>query len=234
VASAGHLSAIGGFVVLAVFLAPLWRGLAPACKRGWRAPAAWARLVVVSVTTGAVMRIASRCLALASLFLGRDPATTAPFGPVIRWQCPAPGHVLLSLVTLAVLTPFVEETVSRGLILSELKARCVPFAISISAALFAVFHVPGTIPMAFLFGVVAANLVIRQGTLWGAFLAHATFNALIVIDSMCLRLEWQPSTPVPVGLLLLSAAAALVLLAFTLARAGDAGPAGPGRPSGAS
>lgn len=228
--SAAHLSAIAGFLVFALFMAPLWRRLAPALVRGWRRPGAWAGLIAASVATGIVMRLASRCLALARLYLATGgPGGDGPSAPIVHWQCPPAGYVLLSVAVLAIATPLVEETVSRGLILAELRARRVPFAIAISAGAFAVFHDPGTIPMAFLFGIVAAHLAIRQGTLWGAFFAHATFNALVLVDSDCLRLAAGPAPSVPAGLLLIGTTVGLVLLAVRIANAGGAGPAGPGR-----
>ena len=233
--SAAHLSAIAGFLALAVFMAPLWRRLAPAIILSWRPPSAFLKLVVLSVAVGVIMRLASYSLALSSLvFRPSGPLDGNPPGPIAWWQCPPAGSLVLSLAVLAAATPFVEETVSRGLILAELRARRVPFAITISAALFAVFHDPGTIPLAFLFGIVAARLAIRQGTLWGAFVAHATFNALVAVDSNCLGLAWQPARSVPGGVFLVAATGAMVLLALRIARAGGAGPDGPDRPSSTS
>ena len=98
-----------------------------------------------------------------------------------------------TFLILAVLAPFVEEVLFRGLVFGNLKAKSRVLAYLVSAALFAAFHVwqfaavhqdvahlilclQYLVP-----GVVLAWAYERSGTLWSAIGVHAAANALAAL-----------------------------------------------------
>ena len=223
--SADHLSAIAGFVMLATMLAPL---LAPACtslRELFRLPDEWPRVIVVAVLSGLLLRAAGWFIAVATVFLGiHGEPDSVPGGPVFWWQCPSWKYLALSVSVLAIVTPLVEETISRGLILGGLLAKRVRGAVPLSAALFAAFHAPHNLVIAFLFGMTTAKMMMRDRRLLGPLVAHATFNGLTVVDWDCLRGTWEPrSTSLQTGIACLLAAATLWIVTMRLSRTGDTG-----------
>ena len=223
---AKHLSAIPAFVALAVFLWPVVRPLRAKISLFASRPSSWPGLVISSIGIGLAMRVVYWCLLIASIGLGLhgpgDPGRAA--GPMFWWHCPSASHVAVSLGVLAVLTPLVEEFISRGLVLHALLGRGRMFAVVCSAALFAVMHAFDNIPFAFLFGLVAGLQVLHQRSLWGPVITHATFNGLITLDWDCLHGIWVPATP-PVALGIAAAIGAIIAgaAACRLATRGTAG-----------
>jgi membrane protease YdiL (CAAX protease family) len=231
--SADHLSAIAGHFILAIMLAPLLAPARASVLALFRAPADWRRVVITAILSGLLLRAAGWSIAFGAVFLGvhGEPEFGAA-GPLFWWQCPSWSYLSLSIGVLAVATPLVEETLNRGVILGGLLARGVRGSVTLSAALFAAFHAVHNLPIAFLFGVTAARMMIRDRSLLGPVIGHATFNALTVVDWDCIDGVWAPAcTSLAAGLGSFLIAAALWVAAMQIVGIGGAGPsARPGAP----
>ncbi|MEQ8207733.1 MAG: CPBP family intramembrane glutamic endopeptidase [Woeseia sp.] len=195
IANATHLSYLVVPPVLLALLLPLLREhKATVLERLNFQQLTW-KLIGTGLLLGVLLRISNWC-ALIILGVVQLPTTDAPIFnemPITGFQCP-PVSALLSLVTIfAMLTPVVEEALNRGLILHWLLVRGRRVAIVLSAFFFAIFHAPEDIPFAFGFGLFAAVYVLNSGNLWGAIIAHGTFNGLNALDWLCFRIVWQPS-----------------------------------------
>jgi membrane protease YdiL (CAAX protease family) len=125
---------------------------------------------------------------------------------------------------MVILTPLIEEVISRGLILRSLLHHGRTFAVVVSAVLFALLHVYDSVPFAFVFGVIAAIQMQSAQTLWGPVIAHATYNLTVIFDQHCLNSSWvagATSAAFTTGAILLT-----ILTVFTaawLARQNSAG-----------
>jgi membrane protease YdiL (CAAX protease family) len=219
------LSAVAGFLMLGVLLAPL---LVPVRKHLFdlfRKPADWRRIAVQALAIGILLRGAAWCIAIAAAYLGmHGPLSSTPSGPFFWWRCPSWNYLLLSLTVLALLTPVVEETLNRGVILGSLLAGKRQMAIPLSAALFAGFHAPNNLAIAFLFGITAARMMIRDRRLLGPVMAHATFNGLTLLDWDCLNGSWSPANAsLPAAVTLVIAAVAIWWLTWRMVRLEGAG-----------
>ena len=194
--SAKHLSALVGFAVLAVLMAPLMASVQAVLAGFFRRPRSWFRLVSCSIAIGLCFRAldwAWNVTLIASGFYGPgDPTRSA--GPLFWWSCPTSSYLALSITVMALMTPFVEELVNRGVILHTLAARGRFFGVIVSAALFAVLHTPENMLVALLFGIVAAIQMLYYRTLLGPIIAHATFNLMITLDWDCLNGIWIPAS----------------------------------------
>lgn len=93
------------------------------------------------------------------------------------------GGVTLLVVVVAVAAPLVEEIFFRGLVLRSLERRMgTALAVVASSLIFGLTHFQLLeLPALFLFGVVAALLVLRTGRLGTAMCAHFAFNGLAVL-----------------------------------------------------
>lgn len=211
--SAGHLSALVGFVVLAMLVSPILCENKACVARMFHPPAAWRRVLFGSICIGLALRATSWCLLIAAVAFGirEIPDTATAAGPFFWWQCPPASYLLLSVAVMAILTPIFEETMSRGLILGSLRQRQVKGAVIISAALFAVLHTVDNLAISFIFGIVTAIQMTNARTLWAPIVSHATFNGMIAIDWDCLNGVWSPASTS----LLLGTFAAILAMVFT-------------------
>jgi len=184
---AGHQSAWAGFAALSILMWPYIRGNRKYLSTLFRQPGSWSTLVLSSVLLGLTMRAASWGVVLvrAAMTDSRLPAGEAVHNSGYLWQCPGTEFLLLSIATLTIATPIIEEIISRGYILGSLRRENVRFPILLSAFLFAILHQPDGITAAFLFGVVAAVQKTHAQSLWGPVISHATFNGLMVVDHYC-------------------------------------------------
>lgn len=88
----------------------------------------------------------------------------------------------LDLTTGAVVAPFAEETLFRGLVFGGLAQRMpLPAAAAISALLFALSHGLGVVAPIFVLGLGLAYVYARTRTIWAAMLAHALVNAVSLL-----------------------------------------------------
>jgi membrane protease YdiL (CAAX protease family) len=152
------------------------------------------RVVILSITLGFVLR-ATRWAVLTILIatgIVRNDDPGAVVGPVLGFQCPEFPTLLLSFLVMSFLVPAVEEIVNRGFILHALLPRGKLLSVLVSSLLFATMHEPGTYITAFFVGLFFAAQVINFRTLWAPLIAHATYNAVTVVDWDCFRFVWNP------------------------------------------
>jgi len=90
--------------------------------------------------------------------------------------------LVMDLVTGAVLAPFAEEVLYRGLIFGGLAQR-MPMAAAavVSALLFAVSHGLGVVAPIFVLGLGLAWIYARTGTIWAPIVTHAVVNAVSLL-----------------------------------------------------
>ena len=174
------------------------------------------RVVSAAVLLGVLLRISYWCALIVSGVAGL-PATDARLiePPLLGFECPDVSVLLSLIIVLAIMTPIVEEAINRGLILHWLLANGRWQAIVVSAILFAIFHVPEGIPFAFGFGLFAAVYVLNSGHLWGATIAHGTYNGLIALDWLCFQIVWRPSSQSSALILVAATALAIGIAAIT-------------------
>lgn len=90
--------------------------------------------------------------------------------------------LVMDLVTGAVLAPFAEEVLYRGLIFGGLAQRMpVAAAAAVSALLFALSHGLGVIAPIFVLGLGLAWIYARTGTIWAPIVMHAVVNAVSLL-----------------------------------------------------
>jgi len=151
-------------------------------------------LILHAIAIGFLLRLAEWCHLIAGVSFGwyRNLDPTAIVGPTFTFSCAAPGAVALGVIVMAMLVPFVEEVICRGLIQSWLSHRGAIFAISFSAFSFMLAHSPSAWGFAFLAGLVFGVQFWRTKTLWSSLITHATVNGLIQLDWRCLHGHWNP------------------------------------------
>lgn len=120
----------------------------------------------------------------------------------------------LSLISLAVVTPVLEEVVFRGLVYTRLtKGMRRGTAVLLSSIIFGIAH--GNV-IAFvyagLFGVVLACLLERSGSIIPGILAHAAFNAV----SVCMEYIMPENPLLVLAVYFVSMAAAVISIYFAL------------------
>jgi len=145
-------------------------------RRTWPA---WYRLAVA----GGLL-----CVPLAALVnLGFQAVLGEPFeNPQLKALAPE-GFSWASLgamlLLVALLVPFIEEIIFRGLVFGWLRKH-LRFALAapVVALLFAVAHqVWVLVPVLFFMGLVLAAVTERSGSLWPAIILHGTFNGVMTI-----------------------------------------------------
>ncbi len=202
--------------VLTLLLAPVLRRNTAQLRGLFDARLLNLRLIIIALLLGALLRIAYWAQLIAGVALGfySDPDVDGSLQPELGFACPALPVFMLGFAVMAILTPFVEEFVHRGLIQGSLGPRGPVVAIGGSALLFMSAHRPSTWALALAAGVVLGVLFWKTRTLWLPVLTHATVNALALLDWRCLRGRWNPpaeSLPIiPVGLASLAVLAACV------------------------
>ncbi|TMK89384.1 MAG: CPBP family intramembrane metalloprotease [Actinobacteria bacterium] len=159
-------------VVLAMMTGPLLT-LRPAWLRG---DPATARLLGAEVGFGAAMVLIVLGWA-ASGHPVLDPATNALVseGSFAR--------IVLAFLAVAVVAPFVEELLFRGVVAESLRRNGAVIAVGVSALLFALAHLQWSVVGITYFGVcgvILGSLYWRRG-LWASVLAHAAFNGSLVL-----------------------------------------------------
>ena len=105
----------------------------------------------------------------------------------------------MGVIVMAVLVPIIEEVVHRGFVQSALYRYGPVVAILGAAAVFTVFHPPGSWGFVFSAGVMLGTQYRITKSLWSSLISHATINALIQLDWRCLRGQWNPpATETPI------------------------------------
>lgn len=194
IAVAKYMGAVFGFGALGLFLIPVIRDNWPGLTRQFAQRASWLRLSAASIALGALLWIAnSQVLLLASTLdwlANADQLHTAV--PIYNFACSGGFTLLLAIPVMCVLTPVIEETCSRGLILQTLLPRGRLRAILISSVLFMILHKPETYATAFVFGLFVAIQALNWRSLWGPIVTHGTFNLLVELQRTCIDAFWLP------------------------------------------
>ncbi|GEM_PF-2071502 len=130
---------------------------------------------------------------------------------------------LLILVSLAVVPPFCEEFLFRGVLLSGLASRWkAPVAVLASAFLFALIHPPLAMPPIFLLALLLGGLTAWTRSLWPAVAIHVLNNGLVasVLLWPSFSATWQPALVFrpSVAALSLAGVAALGFVSFFVAK----------------
>jgi len=145
-----------------------------------------------TIAIGLLLRLAYWAQLIGFVALGLYTDDGGVTGPLFSFACPPLPAVLRYLLVMALLVPLLEEIINRGFFLHGLLARGRAVAIIGSSVLFAAFHSPAGMPAAFVSGIVFAAMALRAQSLWPGIVAHATFNALIAFDWLCLNGQWNP------------------------------------------
>lgn len=103
-----------------------------------------------------------------------------------------PESLFVNLLITVVLVPITEELMFRGFMLSAFSGWGRGWAVIFPSILFAVVHLPLTMPGAFAMGVVAAIAVLRYRSLVPAVVMHAVGNFLPVLTNQLVGLLGQP------------------------------------------
>jgi len=222
--------------LLLLLLMPLANDVLPAFRGRFRWRQLTVRTVVVALGLGVAVRLATWGVLIAAVsfrLVANDDPGAIP-GPLIDWNCPPPYVAALNLLVMALLTPFVEEVINRGLFLTWLLRFGRPCAVLASSLLFALAHRPGSMGSALVFGLLVGVLYLNTGSLWGPVLAHGTANALVLLDWQCLNAVWNPAEVTnalrAVGALAAVLAASSFALACLLVSKRVAGEEPPGDP----
>jgi membrane protease YdiL (CAAX protease family) len=171
------------------------------------------RLIFVGMLLGITLRFSfwGGLIAMTSFGISVSGEELPAIGPYFSWQCPSPWVMALGILVSVILIPPIEEIINRGYFLHGLLHRGKPFAVLVSSVLFAVYHNPQTIYLAFAIGIFLAVSAINSGTLWIATIAHAAYNLTSQLDWRCLHGRWNPLEVTPV---MISAGAMATVLLF--------------------
>ena len=137
-----------------------------------------------------------RCAAMTAGALFLSLGTNAAYVGLISWLglealeppglpgglADSPPALAITVVTLALWTPFTEEVFFRGFMLAGLAHRLgAGGAMMASALIFSAFHIdPGVMGPIFVTGLLLSWLYIKSGSIWPCVAAHAGQNALAV------------------------------------------------------
>ena len=185
--------------ILILLLFPLWRSEKDfLINQFGRKDLTW-KMALTAIAIGVLIRLLwwSKLVAGVSFGLYTSPDPEAIVGPEFSFQCAAPEFVFLGFLIMVILVPFVEEITIRGFTQTALGRRSFALAVTISSAVFAVFHRFETWPTVFLVGLILGTQYWITRSLWSSVLTHATVNGLIQIDWRCLSIQWNPNPDEP-------------------------------------
>jgi membrane protease YdiL (CAAX protease family) len=185
----------------------------------YRAQALRLQLIVVGVLLGITLRCAfwGGLIAMTSFGIRISADKLPATGPEFSWQCPQAWPMLLGILVSVLLIPLIEEVINRGFFLHRLLHRGKLVAVLFSSALFAVYHNPQTIYLAFAVGLFFGVATLNSGALWSATIAHAVYNFASQLDWRCLNGRWNPVEVTPVTSSAGIMATALLLVSLLLA-----------------
>lgn len=187
------------------------------------------RVAAAAIGLGLATRVAWWAQLIARVSFGMtgngDPG--AVMGPVFSFSCPPLPSLFLGIIVMAILVPFMEETVHRGLLQSAFVHKGPLPAVLTSALFFTVCHPPSSYGFVFLMGIIFGAQLWLTGSLWTTIITHTTYNALAQLDWRCLQGHWKPPpdsvplvVPGSIALLALAAACLLILVLLRCQRAG--------------
>jgi membrane protease YdiL (CAAX protease family) len=176
------------------------------------------RLIAIGIALGITLRCAfwGGLIATTSFGLSFSADGLPAIAPYFSWQCPPLWPLALGILVSALLIPPIEEVINRGFFLHRLLHRGRLFAVVASSVLFAIYHNPQTIYLAFAIGLFFAVATLNSGTLWIATLAHAAYNFTSQLDWRCLNGRWNPLDTTPLIASAGAMATALMLVSLLL------------------
>ncbi|MGH8221704.1 MAG: lysostaphin resistance A-like protein [Woeseiaceae bacterium] len=177
------------------------------------------RVVFIGAALGITLRLGfwGGLIAGGSFGLLTNDSPNAVVGPTLSWDCPPRAQILLAIAMSVVTIPVIEEVINRGFLLEGLKSRGRLVAIVGSSALFAVFHNPQAILLAFCVGIFLATATLNSGTLWISTIGHASCNLVAFLDWRCMRGQWNPTDVTPVSMGIGAMATGLLIVCLALA-----------------
>lgn len=213
---AKDLSYLAVPVILVILMWPILHRHRAHIRYIFRIAALTPRIVVGGIIVGFLARLIWWCHLVAGISFGLigESGIGQAFGPTFQFECPDPGVIVLGIVVTAGLTPVVEETVHRGLLLSSLLHRGRLVAILVSTLIFTLAHAPSGYVAVLFLGLILALQYAWTGAIWFALATHATYNALIQLDWICLNGRWQPGAE-QLPLTVVGVIASLLLLLAT-------------------
>lgn len=154
------------------------------------------RVVFTGIAVGLLARLAAWAQITARRSFDRivQPNPASIEGPTFSFECPALEVVAVAILVWMVVVPLTEEFVHRGLILSAFVDKGPTIAVLVSTTIFTLTHRPDSYVWVFLFGLVFGIQYWNTKTLWLPIITHATYDALIPIDKICLQILWNPSS----------------------------------------
>jgi len=188
------LSALLGFIVLGILMLPVMVNNWAFVSSQFGRPASWTRMILACIALGVFIWL-GQWLALLGLipFRWDEPSllTRAPY-PIFSVACKDPLNLMSAIAIVAIVTPFFEEVINRGLIFQALLQNGEKLAAFGSAFLFAILHPPEAMPFAFVFGLIAAFQLLRYQTLWAVMITHGAINVMVELDRNCFQGRWLP------------------------------------------
>ena len=185
--------------ILTAFMYPYLRRHWTALRSLFRPKALTLRLFLLAVSLGLLLRITYWALLTVLIWAGvignDDP--NAITGPLLGFECPPLPVLALSVLTMSLLVPVVEEVINRGFLMHALLPRGVIPSALLSALLFALAHQPGTYVAAFATGILLAVQTLNSLSLWPALITHSTYNLAAIVDWECFQIIWNPPTSDP-------------------------------------
>jgi membrane protease YdiL (CAAX protease family) len=172
-------SVASGLVLLAIILA-VTLGIAGSQRQlfAWRRPPSWPRALLLALwSVPAYLAILSLDHVLHG---GREQGLTPS-----HWEPRHASAYAANFVVIAIMTPFVEETLFRGLGYSLLERFGRWPAILAIGIVFGVAHgLVEALPELTLLGIVLAWLRSKTGSIYPGVLVHGTFNAIALIAAV--------------------------------------------------
>ncbi|MEC3976813.1 CPBP family intramembrane glutamic endopeptidase [Amycolatopsis sp. H20-H5] len=163
------VAALGAFAVAVALRIRSWSALG-AGRVSWR----W---LLVGLGAGVLAVVLSRLVAVA--FVAITGITANPQDGYNSAATAGPLALALSMVLIAVATPIGEELLFRGLLTTALMRYGAVVAVVGSAAIFAFAHGINTIlPIAFVIGLINAELRRRSGSVWPGVVVHIVNNVV--------------------------------------------------------
>lgn len=181
--------------ILAAFMYPYLRRHWSSLRSLFRPKALTLRLFMLAVILGLLLRVTYWALLTVLIWAGvignDDP--DAVIGPLLGFECPPLPVLALSVLTMSLMIPLVEEIINRGFLLHALLPRGVVASVLLSACLFALAHQPGTYVAAFAAGILLAVQTLNSQSLWPSLITHSTYNLAAIVDWECFQIIWNPA-----------------------------------------
>ena len=154
-----------------------------------------APMIASAIMIGLLLRVAWWAQLTARISFGitssSDPDVREDFAAT--FLCPDWHLLVLAGLVWIIWVPVTEEFVHRGVIQGALSRKGPYFAIFTSSLLFALVHNPDNFVWVFIVGVVLGLLYWTTRSIWVPIVSHATYDGLIILDDLCLQLNWNPS-----------------------------------------